>query len=407
MDVAYLVNQYPGISHTFIRREIQALERAGVKVARFALRPSKQKVIAEEDEAEAALTRYVVTVGKTSLAAALLSSFIRAPGRSLAALGRGLAIGWRSEAGVFRHLIYWVEAMVVAAWLRGAGVSHVHAHFGTNSATVAMLAASVAGAGFSFTVHGPEEFDKPGLIALARKIEAARFICAVSSYGASQLRRLVAPDLWGRIKIIRCGVEKDFCEGAATAPPAANRFVSVGRLSEQKGQMTLIEAAARLKAEGREFTVTLIGDGELRSALETAAARLDVRERIIFAGWKTPAEVREAIEAARAFVLPSYAEGLPVSIMEAFCLGRPVISTFVAGIPELVAPGESGWLAPAGDAEALAAAMAAALDAPAEKLLAMGRAGKARVARLHDIDAIALQLKELFAAAGANDGARR
>lgn len=407
MDVAYLVNQYPGISHTFIRREIQALERTGVKVTRLALRPSKQTVIADEDKAEAALTRYVVTAGKASLAVALLRSLAGAPGRSLAALGRAVAIGWRSEAGLVRHLIYWAEAMVVAAWLRGAGVCHIHAHFGTNSATVAMLAAGTAGIGFSFTVHGPEEFDKPGLIALARKIEAARFVCAVSSYGASQLRRLVAPHLWGRIRIVRCGVEKDFCSSAATAPLAADHFVSVGRLSEQKGQMTLIEAAARLKAAGREFRVTLIGDGDLRGALEEAATRLDVRERIIFAGWKTPTEVREAIEGARAFVLPSYAEGLPVSIMEAFCLGRPVISTFVAGIPELVAPGENGWLAPAGDADALGAAMAAALDAPPDELLAMGRAGKARVARLHDIDVIARQLKELFAAAGANDGAPR
>lgn len=407
MDVAYLVNQYPGISHTFVRREIQALERAGTKVTRFALRPSRQPVIADEDKTEAALTRYVVTGAKTSLAAALLGSLARAPGRSLAALRRGFAIGWRSEAGIRRHLIYWAEAMVVAAWLRGAGIRHIHAHFGTNSATVAMLAASIAGAGFSFTVHGPEEFDKPGLIALARKIEAARFVCAVSSYGASQLRRLVAPELWDRIKIVRCGVEKSFCGADAPAPPAASDFVSVGRLSEQKGQMTLIEAAALLKAGGRDFTITLIGDGELRSALEGAAARLDVRDRIIFAGWKTPAEVRAAIEAARAFVLPSYAEGLPVSIMEAFCLGRPVISTFVAGIPELVAPGENGWLVPAGDAEALAASMAAALDAPTETILAMGRAGRRCVARRHDIDTIALQLNDLFAAAGANDGARR
>lgn len=405
MHVAYLVNQYPGISHTFVRREIEALERAGVSVARFAARPSKQPIIADEDKAEAALTRYIVTAGKISLAADILRSLLSAPGRSLSALAEALRMGARSEAGLLRHLIYWAEAMALAAWLREGGLAHIHAHFGTNSATVAMLAAPIAGAGYSFTVHGPEEFDKPGLIGLAEKIKAARFVCAVSSYGASQLRRLVAPDFWERIKVVRCGVEKAYSTRAAPLEPAP-RFVSVGRLSEQKGQMTLIEAAARLKGEGRDFVVTLVGDGDMRGALESAAARLNVRDRIIFAGWKTPAGVRAEIEGARVFVLPSYAEGLPVSIMEAFSLARPVIATYVAGIPELVVPGENGWLAPAGDAEALAAAMGAALDAPDEDILAMGRAGAARVARDHDIDTIADQLKTLFETALV-EGARR
>jgi len=406
MHVAYLVNQYPGISHTFVRREIAALERAGVSVARFAARPSKQPIIADEDKAEAALTRYIVTAGKISLAADILRSLFSAPGRSLSALAEALRMGARSEAGLFRHLIYWAEAMALASWLREGGLAHIHAHFGTNSATLAMLAAPIAGAGYSFTVHGPEEFDKPGLISLAEKIKEARFVCAVSSYGASQLRRLVAPDLWERIKVVRCGIEKSYSARPSASFEPAPRFVSVGRLSEQKGQMTLIEAAARLKGEGRDFVVTLVGDGDMRGALERAAARLDVRDRIIFAGWKTPAGVRAEIEGARVFVLPSYAEGLPVSIMEAFSLARPVIATYVAGIPELVVPGENGWLAPAGDAGALAAAMGAALDAPDEAILAMGRAGAARVARDHDIDTIADQLKTLFETA-LGEGARR
>ena len=396
MHIAYLVNQYPGISHTFIRREIAALERAGVSVARFAVRPSRQEVFSPEDNAEAARTRHIVTENQFSLAASIMRSLFAAPAASLSALGLAAKMGWRSEAGLLRHGIYWAEAMALADWVSAAKLSHIHAHFGTNSATVAMLAARISGASFSVTVHGPEEFDKPALISLKEKIEASRFVCAVSSYGMSQLRRLVAPQFWNRIKIVRCGVEESFYAGVAKPPNGAPRFVSVGRLCEQKGQLTLIEAAAKLKERGHDFSITLVGDGEMRSILEKMAASLNVRDRIVFAGWKSPAEVRAEIEGARVFVLPSYAEGLPVSIMEAFCLERPVISTYVAGIPELVIPGENGWLAPAGDAEALAQAMAESLALSGEQILQMGRAGKARTKRDHDIDMIALGLKALF-----------
>lgn len=399
MHVAYLVNQYPGISHTFVRREIQALERQGVKVSRFAARAAKHAIISEEDKAEAALTRYIVGADKMALLRAMAASLVAAPAQSITAFILALRLGWRSEAGLLRHLIYYGEALVLATWLRTAHLAHVHAHFGTNSATVALLAAHINKAGFSMTVHGPEEFDKPGLIGLAEKIRRARLVAAVSSFGVSQLRRLVAPEFWPRIRIVRCGVEKDFCEGSSGAPPARSHFVAIGRLSEQKGHSTLIEAAAILKAEGREVTITIVGDGELRKMLEGLARERGVADRVILAGWRTPAEVRSEIEGSRALVLPSYAEGLPVSIMEAFCLLRPVISTWVAGIPELVIPGENGWLVPAADARALASAMMAALDAPDADILAKGRAGKARAAALHDIDAIATELKTLFAEA--------
>jgi glycosyltransferase involved in cell wall biosynthesis len=398
LEIAYLVNQYPGISHSFIRREIAALERRRVRVRRFALRPPKAGVLSSEDEAEAALTRSIVDHPKAALAGAILSALAARPGASAGALAKALRMAAPSEAGIVRHLIYFAEAAALARWMRSAGLAHVHAHFGTNSATVALLAARIAGAGFSMTVHGPEEFDKPGLIALAEKIRAARFVAAVSSYGASQLRRLVAPEFWDRIKIVRCGVEKAFY-AAPPPPPAAGRFVSVARLCEQKGQLTLVAAASRLKSAGRDFKIALVGDGEMRGAIADAARRAGVLDRLEFLGWRTPGEVRAEIGKAIAFVLPSYAEGLPVSIMEAMSLGRPVISTYVAGVPELVEPGATGWLAPAGDADALAAAMGEALDLAPERRAAMGARARARIAADHDIDQIAGELAGHFAAA--------
>lgn len=398
MKIAYLVNQYPGISHTFVRREILALEKLGMSVARFAIRSSRQGLISEEDKSEAALTRRVVGAPALDLIGSILASLLRSPLGALTAFAAAIQFGRKSEAGLFRHGLYFLEALVLAHWLRRAGVNHVHAHFGTNSTTVALLASRITGGSFSFTAHGPEEFDKPGPIGLKEKIEEAAFTVAISSFGMSQLRRLVTPDHWSKIKIVHCGIENAFHEGAVAPLPQAKRFVCVGRLCEQKGQVTLIEAAARLKRDGYAFELVLVGDGEMRPLIEKAVRDHNLSGEVVFAGWKTPTEVRAEIEASRAFVLPSYAEGLPVSIMEAFMLNRPVISTYIAGIPELVEPGVNGWLAPAGDAEALAVAMAEALTADDAVLSEMGRHGKEKTAERHEIDTEAAKLKLAFQA---------
>ena len=403
MRVAYLVNQYPGLSHSFVRREVQALERQGVEILRYAIRPLGQGALSPEDEDEAARTRTMLAEPKGGLIGAVLGGAARAPGRALGAFGDALRLSRRSEAGFLRHLAYWAEALALSRWLARDSAQHLHAHFGTNSATVAMLAARLTGLPFSLTVHGPEEFDKPRMIGLPEKIERAAFTAGVSSYGVSQLRRLVDPDHWDRIARVHCGIERDFYEGAAPGGGGAD-FVCVGRLCEQKGQVTLIEAAGALRAEGREFRLDLIGDGEMRGEIEAAVTRLDLGNHVRLLGWRNPAEVRAALEGARAFVLPSYAEGLPVSIMEAYTLGVPVISTYVAGIPELVRNGETGWLVPAADAGALADAMRAALTQDAGQRAAFGEAGKRRTLERHDIDAVAAQLSALFERA--REGAR-
>lgn len=396
MKIAYLTNQYPSISHSFIRREIEALERQGVEVARYSIRKSAHGQIAEEDRREEEKTKRIVGAPPLELLSAIAQSAIMRPWGAAASIARAIRLGFNSQAGLLRHAFYAAEALALAAFLRREGIAHVHAHFGTNSAMVAMLAAQINGGRFSFTVHGPEEFDRPHQIALPEKIVAASFVAAVSSFGMSQLRRLVPPEYWDRIRIVPCGIESAFHAGASVPPPEA-RFVSVGRLCEQKGQLTLIEAAADVKRRGGKFKLTLVGDGEMRGDIEAAIAKAGLRDEVELAGWKTPAEVRREIERSRVFILPSYAEGLPVSIMEAMVLSRPVISTYVAGIPELVVPGETGWLAPAADAQRLADAMMAAIAATPERIRQMGEAGRVRALARHDSDEIARALKAIFA----------
>ena len=172
----------------------------------------------------------------------------------------------------------------------------------------------------------------------------------------------------------------------------------MGRLCEQKGQLILIEAARRLAEANVDFTLTLVGDGELRQDIAALIDKHGLADRIRITGWATAGEVRSHLLRGRALVLPSFAEGLPVVIMEAMALRRPVISTYVAGIPELVRDQEHGWLVPAGDAEALAAAIRRCLDSAPAELQSMGRAAYARVRAQHQIETSAQQLKRLFEA---------
>jgi len=394
MRIAYLVNQYPKVSHSFIRREILALERLGIEVMRIALRAAE--VVDEEDCIERKHTRYVLSEGAPGLLLSLARALLTRPTSLIRTLALACRMGRHAERPLFVHLVYLAEACRIETWLRKARVQHLHAHFGTNSAEVAMLVHSLGGPDWSFTVHGPEEFDMPRFIGLGEKIRHCSFVVAVSSYTRSQLYRWAEPQYWRKVQVVHCGLDAAYFAGPAIAVPAARRVVCVGRICEQKGQLLLVEAAHRLMVQGVDFELVLAGDGEMRDVIEALVIRKNLQGRVRITGWISSEQVRDEILAARALVLPSFAEGLPVVIMEAMALRRPVISTFVAGIPELVKPGEHGWLVPSGDVERLMNAMRACLDAPADVLNRMGEAAHERVLALHCVDTQAGQLAKLF-----------
>ena len=402
--VAYLVNQYPKVSHSFIRREILAVERQGIAIERFALRGWDEPVVDPQDVSERAKTRYVLQGGLIALLAATAHAALTVPGRFARALWLATRLGRRSDRPLPVHWIYLAEACVLARWLRQAQVSHLHAHFGTNPAEVAMLAGVLSGLPYSFTAHGSEETDKPQFIGLPEKIRRAAFVVAVSSYGRAQLYRWCRLDDWPKIHVVHCGLDRSFFEGVTVQPVSTSRLVCVGRLCAEKGQLLLLQAVRRLKDEGVTCELVLAGDGELRQAVESLAAELGIDSQIRITGWITTQQVREEILQSRALVLPSLAEGLPVVLMEAMSLGRPVVSTYVAGVPELVLDGECGWLAPAGDVGALAQTLRECLNSTPERLLAMGLAAHERAISRHDIDALASHLTALFAAGEHNLG---
>ncbi|MBB3273501.1 MULTISPECIES: glycosyltransferase [Pseudomonas] len=398
MRIAYFINQYPKVSHSFIRREILALERQGVEVQRIALRGWDAELQDAEDTAERDKTRYVLRAGVKGLLRPTLQVLRAQPGRFFQALWLAMRLGLRADRAWPYHLVYLAEACLVLQWLQASEAKHVHAHFGTNSTEVVMLTNQLGGPAYSFTVHGPEEFDKPQFLHMGEKVRRAAFVAAVSSYGRSQLFRWVAHEHWPKVKVVHCGLERGFHEVAPVDVPSVARFVCVGRLCEQKGQLLLLEAARQLAAQSIDFELVLAGDGEMRQQIEALIARHGLQQHVRITGWISSAQVREEILAARALVLPSFAEGLPVVIMEAMALRRPVLTTYVAGIPELVRPGENGWLFPAGAVDELAEAMADCLCQPADVLQRMGEAAYQRVLQRHDIDTEAARLAAYFKA---------
>jgi glycosyltransferase involved in cell wall biosynthesis len=395
MRVAYFINQYPATSHTFIRREIRAMETLGLSVIRYALRCSPQ-LVDDEDRVEAKKTSYILQAGAGEFIQCFLTMLLKQPFAAIRTLRLAVRMGWRSDRGLLRHLAYAAEAVVLAAWCRRDAIKHLHAHFGTNSAAIAMLARELSGIPYSFTAHGSEEFEKAPLLSLDAKLERAAFAVCVSSFGRSQLMRWSAPEEWRKIALVRCGVDSGFLEAPMQPCPPAARFVCVGRLGEHKAQLLLVGAARRLREAGISCEIVLAGDGPMRPRVEAAIRQAGLEGKISITGWVSGERVKAEVMAARALILPSFSENMPVVIMEAMALGRPVISTYIAGIPELVIPGQTGWLVPSSDEGALAEAMREALAATVEQLTAMGAAGRARVMDRHDVGKEARKLKSLF-----------
>lgn len=394
--VAYLVNAYPKVSHSFIRREILELERQGVTVERLAVRGWDAALVDPVDRAEQARTRYTLQHGAGPLLGASLRTLVRRPWRFVAALRAALGMARGGLRPWPYHLAYLAQACLIARWLEAAPVAHLHAHFGTNSTALALLVKVLGGPDYSFTVHGMDEFDHARALHLPTKVREARFAVAVSAYSRSQLLRIVPPAEWDKVKVIGCGLEDDYFVAEPPPLPPAPVFLCVARLSAEKAHLILLEAFARVRREHPAARLVLAGDGEMRGEIEARIAALGLGDAVEITGWVDAAEVRARIAAAHALVCPSFIEGLPVVIMEAAAMARAVIATYVAGIPELVVPGETGWLVPAGDVAGLARAMAESAAAAPERLAAMGRAGQARCRQDHSIATEAGKLRALY-----------
>lgn len=394
--LAYLTTEYPSVSHTFIRREINALEDRGYRIFRLAIRPATMPLVDLRDIQEYEQTLHCNSrLLPTFLWAPLLSICTR-PWKFICGLRLTLSMAARSDRGYVRHLAYFAQACYFRRKLHFERIDHLHVHFGTNAAAVARLIHRMGGPTYSMTVHGCGEFDAPRALDLKGKISNALFVVAVSSFTSAQLKRWAAPSDWSKINVIRCSLPSSYFQKVVRLDPRSRSFVCVARLSPEKGHLLLLEAFKTLLDEGNEAELTIIGDGELRQAIEERIQLWGIEHAVRLTGAVAGDVVRAEILRSRALVVPSFTEGLPIVILEALALGRVVISSCIGGIPELVRDRENGFLVPAGSVPQLAEAMKLVLQEDPARLDKMGQAGREAVRQQHYDDHEIIQLENLF-----------
>jgi len=385
MRLAWLASSYPRAVDTAVRNEVTLLRELGHTVRTYAIRRTEASQLTSDLHLrEAASTVYLFSDRIRSAPFRSLARFVRSPARWLRAARVAVRTSAPGVIGWIRQIAYFFEASALADELELNEVEHLHCHIAENPASVAMLASELSGVSWSMTVHGPYEFRNVDAWALREKLHRAAFTVCITEFTRSQCMMFLPPEEWRRLEKVRCGPDPAFL--ANDPPPFTDSrlLVWVGRICEEKGVPVLLEALALLAREQRDFSCLMIGDGPLRGWLEQRASELGIASRIRITGWLSGEAVRGELAAARGMVLPSFAEGLPAVLMEALALRRPVISTYIAGIPELVVPGENGWLVPAGSVEALASAMRELLDAPIARLHELGAAGRRAVLARHD-----------------------
>lgn len=392
--IGYLISQYPTLSHSFLFREVRGLRALGldVRVASVIRPPANVSGLSEEEKQEIARTYYVRAAAGTWIKAHTRVLF----SRPLAYLD-GLALAFASSGWnglrLLRHLRFFGEAIVVGAWLRKNSLAHVHTHF---ASATAWFAQRVFGLTISMTIHGSDEFIDPAGFCMSGKVAASRLVIAISRYGYSQILRFSQPDDWDRVKIVRLGINPaDFEPGPAPPEDAAFQLISVGRIVPVKAHRFLIRACARLLSQGRALHLTLVGDGPERSPLEKLVNDLGISEAVTFTGAVENRAVRDLVRRSHCFVISSFAEGIPVAMMEAMALEVACIGTNVMGIPELIEHGSNGLLVLPAHDESLSAAIERFIDDPQfRRSCALN--GRRKILAEFDLDVNVATLSELF-----------
>jgi len=401
---AYVVSHYPALSHTFIQREIVSLRALGTPVDVYSIHRTVPDVMSSTDAAELASTFAVLPISPGKLLGTHARAFLRSPRAYVRTLRYAFDAAPRGARALLWQFFYFVEAIVVWNRCRDRGVRHLHAHFANVGSDVAWLACQfgrfVDGDDawqWSFTMHGCMEFWDVERFNLARKVRAADLVIAISDFTRAQLMGFVEPEHWDKIEVVHCGVDLDRYpvaqrEGHGNRPV---EILCVGRLSPEKGQALVLRAIADLRRDGRSVCLTLVGDGPLRSQLEDEARRLGIAEHVTFAGAVDQDAIPAFYERADVFCQPSFMEGIPVVLMEAMATGLPVVSSGVAGIPELVVENRSGLLIPPGRPTLLAAALGRLVDSP-ESRRSFGETGRTIVEQEFDASECAAAVAGLF-----------
>jgi colanic acid/amylovoran biosynthesis glycosyltransferase len=400
MHIGYVISRYPAVSHTFIQREVLGLRKLGWTVTTISIRRAASKdLLTDADRDEARQTRVIVPPGIFTLLTAWAYAFFFTPGNFLRALSCAWHLRRPGIRGMLWEFFYFLEALLVHRLCRKKGIRHLHAHFANVASDVALLASILNAGTFSYTMHGPTEFFDIAHHRLAEKTRAARFVVCISDFARSQLMSMVAPEHWPKLQVVHCGVDPQQFEvsrlqrlDAGTRPL---EIFCVARLAPVKGHAILFQAVGELALRGHDVRITVAGDGPLRTELIRLAEVLGIHTHVRFLGSVGQDVIHSLYSAADIFVLPSFAEGVPVVLMEAMAARCPVIATRIAGISELIEHGVTGLLVNPGRADLLSDAVERLLLNPrATERMAFAACEKVR--REFNLNTVAAQLAAIF-----------
>jgi glycosyltransferase involved in cell wall biosynthesis len=393
--LAYLLSEYPLLEHAYLLAEVRQLRELGWNIQAISIRrPAvRSATLSADEQEEHRSTWYVLGGGIFPHIKSHAISFATHPARYL----RGLATAWRlgglNLPRLLRATAYFCEAINIGRRLREADIRYVHSVYAT---TPALILSRVFDINLSMTLHGSAEFVDPIGFGLREKVAAAQLVCSISYFGKSQIMLSSCGADWYKLRVTPLGVDilkwrpRRFREY-----PAPFQLISVGRLVETKGCPLLLEAIAQLRHKGRDIRLTLVGDGPLRASLEMQARQLGIYDRVNFAGWKAQDELRVFCSDSDLCVLASFAEGVPVVLMEAMAAGIPCVAPRIAGIPELIRDGIDGILVTPANVKELVDAIAQLMDEP-ELRRSMARSSRERITDNYDLLKNTLHLSEIF-----------
>ena len=351
--IAYLCGEYPRATDTFIQREVASLRKAGLHVETISVRcPAPQEQGTEEQRQERQGTYYLLPCNPWRLLSDHFRLLLRSPSRYFR--GVWLAFTVRSPGlwSLLYQIFYFAEAGLVASRMKRQELTHVHNHAPDASGYVAMIAGAIGDLTHSMTLHGFGILSEPRRWRLKEKIERSLFTICVSYHARSQAMLWSNRDCWNRLHIVHCGIDLERMDTRKHRGRGRN-ILFVGRFDRVKGVPVLLEAFEILADQNPNLHLHLVGDGPERSELESIVHEKGLDGRVTFYGYQSQAQLSEHFAEADVFVMTSFAEGVPVALMEAMAFGVPVVAPRITGIPELVTDGVSGFLTTPSDVDCL------------------------------------------------------
>lgn len=398
INIAYLVSEYPAYSHTFILREVDALRRLGAKIHTASINVPKipQDKLGNEESREQKNTFYIKKQGPIKAIGYFLKSLFTHPVKLIKGMSYASRLaGWDLKKQVY-HLFYLFEALILGEWMQKNRLGHLHVHFANPASTVALLLNKLFSIPFSITVHGPDEFYDVTLNLLSEKVGKASFVCCISDYSRSQLMRISSPKNWRKLEKAPLGIKPaEFPPRPLPVENLSFQILCVARLAPSKGQQILISAVQKLILKGYNIHLKLIGEGANRPFLEKQIRALNLQSRVELLGALALKEVLEEYQRTDLFVLSSFAEGVPVVLMEAMSMEIPCIAPRIHGIPELIRDGIDGILFSPSNVDDLAQAISLLIDQP-DIMDRLGKAGRKKIQEKYDLERNVEYLYKIF-----------